>query len=95
MNALYANEWSQLQNHFCLTLKLKNKERIGARYRRQYHPLETPYQRVMNCENVTDDTKSKLQTLHEILNPFDLKQQIDASQCDTTQTQHKGLRSSS
>lgn len=23
MNALYANEWSQLQNHFCPTLKLK------------------------------------------------------------------------
>ena len=78
MNALYAKEWSQLQNHFCPTLKLKNKERIGARYRKQYHTPETPYQRVMNCENVTDDTKSKLRTLHEILNPFDLKQQIDA-----------------
>ena len=32
----------------------------------------------MNCENVTDDAKSKLRTLHEILNPFDLKQEIDA-----------------
>ena len=32
----------------------------------------------MDCENVTDDAKSKLRTFHEILNPFDLKQQIDA-----------------
>jgi hypothetical protein len=32
----------------------------------------------MDCENVTDDAKSKLRTLHEMLNPFDLKQQIDA-----------------
>lgn len=78
MNTLYANEWSQLQNHFCPTLKLKLKERVGARYHKQYHTPETPYQRVMNCENVTDNTKSKLRTLHEILNPFDLKQQIDA-----------------
>ena len=74
MNALYAKEWSQLQNHFCPTLKLKNKERIGARYRKQYHTPETPYQRVMNCQNVTDDTQSKLRTRHEILNPFELKQ---------------------
>lgn len=77
MNMLYANEWSQLQNHFCPTLKLKKKERIGARYRKQYHTPETPYQRVINCENVTDNTKSKLQTQHEMLDPFDLKQQID------------------
>lgn len=78
MNMLYANEWSQLQNHFCPTLKLKKKERIGAHYRKQYHAPETPYQRVMSCENVSDNTKSKLRIRHEILNPFDLKQQIDA-----------------
>lgn len=78
MNALYAKEWSQLQNHFCPTLKLKQKERIGARYRKRHHTPETPYQRVMNCESVANETKSKLRTLHEILNPFDLKQQIDA-----------------
>ena len=79
MNALYAQEWSQLQNHFCPTLKLKQKERIGARYRKRYHTPETPYQRVMNCENVTDHTKSELRTPHQRLNPFDLKQQINAN----------------
>jgi hypothetical protein len=78
MNALYAKEWSQLQNHFCPTLKLKHKERIGARYRKEYHIPKTPYQRVMDCESVTNDIKSTLQTLHETLNPFDLKQQINA-----------------
>ena len=61
---------TQLQNHFCPTLKLKHKERIGARYHKQYHTPQTPYQRVMDCENVTDDAKSKLRTLHEILNPL-------------------------
>jgi hypothetical protein len=78
MNALYANEWSQLQNHFCPTLKLKGKMRIGARYRKQYYPPETPYQRVLVCESVSDDEKSKLRILHETINPFDLRQKINA-----------------
>ncbi|MEP6880067.1 MAG: hypothetical protein ABI865_14600 [Nitrosospira sp.] len=29
---------TQIQNHFCPTLKLKHKERIGARYHKQCHP---------------------------------------------------------
>ncbi|MEO8992450.1 MAG: hypothetical protein ABI284_04550 [Nitrosospira sp.] len=78
MNALYAKEWTQLQNHSCQTLKLKQKERIGARYRKRYHTPQTPYQRVMDYESITNETKSKPQTLHETLNPFDLKQQINA-----------------
>jgi len=78
MNMLYANEWSQLQNHFCPTLKLKVKERVGARSRKLYHAPTTPYQRVMDCESVSADNKSKLRVLHESLNPFDLTQQIDA-----------------
>lgn len=78
MNMLYAKEWSHLQNHFCPTLKLKQKERIGARYLKQYYLPQTPYQRVMDCESVADDAKEKLRKLHEILNPFDLKQQINA-----------------
>jgi hypothetical protein len=78
MNALYANEWSQLQNHFCPTLKLKEKVRIGARYRKQYYPPETPYQRVLDCESVSDEEKSKLRILHETINPFDLRQKINA-----------------
>lgn len=78
MNALYANEWSQLQNHFCPTLKLKEKVRIGARYRKRYYPPETPYQRVLDCESVSDDEKSKLRILHKTINPFDLRQKINA-----------------
>lgn len=77
MNALYAKEWSQLQNHFCPTLKLKVKERVGSRYRKRYHTPKTPYQRVMDCENVSADIQSKLKILHETLNPFELTQQIN------------------
>ena len=78
MNDLYANEWSQLQNHFCPTLKLKEKSREGSRYTRRYHPPETPYQRVMNSGSVTDTVKRRLEDLHRDLNPFDLKRRIEA-----------------
>jgi hypothetical protein len=40
----------------------QTKERIGARFHKQSHP-QTPYQHVMDFENVTDDAKSKLRTL--------------------------------
>ena len=39
MNALYANDWSLLQNHFCPTMKLIEKKRVGARYHKNTQSL--------------------------------------------------------
>ena len=78
MNDLYAHEWSQLQNHFCPTLKLKEKSREGSRYRKRYHLPETPYQRVMASEAVTPSSRQKIESLHNTLNPFELKHRIEA-----------------
>ena len=78
MNDLYANEWSQLQNHFCPTLKLKEKSREGSRYTRRYTPPETPYQRVMDSGLVPETIKRRLEDQHGDLNPFDLKRRIEA-----------------
>jgi hypothetical protein len=78
MNDLYANEWSLLQNHFCPSLKLKEKSRIGSRYRKRYHPPETPYQRVMACKDIPEIVRQRLTDTHNRLNPFDLKRQIEA-----------------
>ena len=78
MNDLYANEWSQLQNHFCPTLKLKEKSRKGSRYVKHYHPPMTPYQRVMHSDSVPEMIRRRLEEQHRILNPFDLKRRIEA-----------------
>jgi len=78
MNDLYANEWSQLQNHFCPTLKLKEKSREGSRYIKRYHPPETPYQRVMDSGFVSETINRRLEDQHRGLNPFDLKRRIEA-----------------
>jgi hypothetical protein len=78
MNEVYAHEWSALQNHFCPTLKLKEKSRMGARYRKTYHTPQTPYQRILASPHITDTTKECLAERHHTLNPFDLKQRIEA-----------------
>lgn len=78
MNDLYANEWSQLQNHFCPTLKLKEKSRAGSRYTKRYHPPQTPYQRVMDSGSIPQAIRRRLEDQHRGLNPFDLKRRIEA-----------------
>ena len=78
MNALYANEWSLLQNHFCPTMKLIEKKRVGARYHKKYAKPETPYARVMASDEIDQTVKSSLRKQHEALNPFALKQEIEA-----------------
>ncbi len=77
MNDLYANEWSLYQNHFCPSMKLKEKKRINSKYFKKYDPPRTPYDRVMASEHVSDKTKEHLQTVHESLNPFILKKNIE------------------
>ncbi len=77
MNSLYAHEWSQLQNHFSPTFKLKSKKRIGARYQRIYCPAATPYSRILASAYIDEATKEHLRAAHETLNPFILKRRIE------------------
>ena len=78
MNDLYATEWSLYQNHFCPTLKLKTKKRINSKYQKHYESPKTPYQRVMESEQIQQMAKDKIKTIHDQLNPFILKTAIEA-----------------
>jgi hypothetical protein len=77
MNDLYTNEWSLYQNHFCPSMKLLEKQRINSKYRKKYDVPKTPYQRVMASAQVPDKAKERLNTVHQSLNPFILKQNIE------------------
>lgn len=77
MNDLYANEWSQYQNHFCPSMKLMEKKRINSKYYKKYDFPRTPYDRVMASDSVSEKTKESLKTIHEALNPFILKKTIE------------------
>jgi hypothetical protein len=77
INDLYANEWSLYQNHFCPSLKLKTKTRIGSKYRKTYDPPKTSYQRILESPDIAPDIKQALQITHASLNPFHLKKTIE------------------
>lgn len=77
MNDLYANEWSDYQNHFCPSMKLREKQRINSKYYKKYDEPQTPYRRLLASGQVADDTKERLKTKHQALNPFILKRTIE------------------
>ncbi len=77
INCLYTNQWSLLQNHFCPTLKLLQKKRINSKYYKKYETPRTPYQRIIDSPNVLTKNKKALKKLHQTLDPFKLKRQIN------------------
>lgn len=76
MNDLYANEWTLLQNYFCPNMKLKTKTKVLSKYQKTYHEPQTPYQRLLQSEHISDLQKQRLHKTYHSLNPFLLKQVI-------------------
>jgi hypothetical protein len=58
-------------------MKLLEKERINSKYRKKYDTPQTPYHRVMASDQITDEAKERLKTVHQSLNPFILKKIIE------------------
>ena len=77
MNDLYHNEWSLLHNYFYPSTKLEDKIRIQSKIKKKHKKPQTPYQRLMECEYISEDQKTKLKEIYECLNPFKLKQAIE------------------
>jgi hypothetical protein len=77
LNDLYSNEWSQYQNHFVPTMKCINKEKINSKYRKRFDIPKTPYERILECKEISKENKEKLKEKHKQLNPFGLKRQIE------------------
>src|SRR5258708_4933299 len=77
MNDLYRNELRLYINFFQPSQKLTKKERIGSRIKRVYDTPKTPYQRVMESNDISEGVKKKLTKEYEALNPFYLKREID------------------
>ena len=77
INALCKGALGQLLNYFLPTLKLQRKERIGSRTLRRYAPALTPLARVLECPQIHTETKERLRTHKQSLNPFALRRQVD------------------
>ena len=65
-------------NHFIASRRIVSKERIGARWKVTREKVaKTPYRRVLERNDVSDDVKDRLRVEHAILNPASMKKRID------------------
>jgi hypothetical protein len=59
------------------SFKLIAKERVGNRTLKRYDTAKTPYQRVLERQDIPLETKARLMNLYLQLNPAELRRQID------------------
>ena len=59
-------------------MKLVSKERVGGIIKRKYDRPQTPYQRVMEADDIANIAKNTLREIYLSLNPAKLKREIDA-----------------
>ncbi len=65
-------------NHFIASKRIVSKERIGAKWKvKREKKSRTPYQRVLERSDVSNDVKEKLRAEHATLNPKTMKAEID------------------
>jgi hypothetical protein len=67
-------------NFFQPSFKLAEKHRQGAQVTKRYHPPQTPCERLLGAETVTDATKAKLREVGDALDPLQLLEEVRAMQ---------------
>jgi hypothetical protein len=77
LNDLYRNELRLYKNFFQPVIKLESKERVCGRIKRKYGRAKTPYRRLMESEQISEEEKVKLTAIYQSLNPAELKRAID------------------
>jgi hypothetical protein len=78
INDLYQHESRLYKNFFQPVMKLVSKERIGGKVKRKYDKPKTPYQRLIESGQISEDIRLQLEATHLSLNPAELKRSIDA-----------------
>lgn len=78
LNAVY-DVLTPYMNHFVTSCRTIKKEKIGSKWKitREKKAL-TPYQRVLERKDVSEQVKVKLKLEHEALNPLVLRREIDS-----------------
>ena len=64
-------------NFFQPVMKLQSKTRHGAKVRKVYDRARTPYQRLLESGNLTEDRTQRLATIYAATNPVQLRAQIE------------------
>lgn len=65
-------------NHFIANRRIISKQRIGARWKVIREKVaKTPYRRVLERKDISEEVKSKLRKEHVELNPAEMKRKVD------------------
>jgi hypothetical protein len=93
LNELYRNEWRLFHNFFCPSVKLLAKQQLGSKTIKHHDSPKTPYQRLIDSPHIPQDTKERLATQLQSLNPFRLRSSMEIklkkiSQCCYKQHLH-------
>ncbi|WP_129782645.1 integrase catalytic domain-containing protein [Peristeroidobacter soli] len=67
-------------NFFQPSFKLAEKHRQGAQVSKRYHPPQTPCERLLQAENLSETAKAKLREVAGALDPLKLLEEIRAVQ---------------
>ncbi|MDQ5984534.1 MAG: ISNCY family transposase ISKol11 [Syntrophus sp. SKADARSKE-3] len=77
LNNLYKHEWRLFHNFFCPSVKLIAKERSGSKIIKRHDSPKTPYQRIIESQNIPEPIKTSLSKQLEKLNPFLLRKAME------------------
>jgi len=78
LNDLYRQEYRLFTNFFRPVMKIKSKEKINNSIcRKKYDVAKSPYQRLLNCDQLSQAKKDELTKLYLSLNPVQLKRAIE------------------
>jgi hypothetical protein len=78
LNSLYEKA-DMLDNFFITSAKLKEKIRDnkGRVIKRVHDKPKTPYQRLIECKQISDQTKQRLKSTYDSLDMIELRQEIN------------------
>jgi hypothetical protein len=78
LNQLYRQEWRLFHNFFCPSVKLLAKQQFGSKTIKHHDSPKTPYQRLIESPYIHQNTKDRLASLFNSLNPFLLRKAMEA-----------------
>lgn len=77
MNRIYKELWNPLTNFFLPSTKLLTKLRIGAKIQKKFDRPRTPYDRVLETQDLPEHFRQYLTEWKQRLNPFDLSERLE------------------
>ena len=81
------------KNFFQPTMKLAEKVRVGGKIQRKYGKVITPYQRLMESDQISTAARQRLQAQYESLNVAKLRQRVEQLRTrlfDEIEANHRG-----